>query len=234
MGICDSCNPKVKQACFPSNAKILTKKEIDKLYEYESALCKINFQTIKDGKVVNAIGTGFFCEINDDSIPFKKALFTNNHVLNEMNIENNKDIKFDYFNKPRTIKLTENRKKFTNKKYDYTCIEIFDSDKIKNFFKIDLKTLENKNDLKNKEIFILQYPNGELSHSLGIITDYYNNTIEHNVNTLISSSGAPLIERYEINSIIGIHCELKNENDEKVKVATPLDIIIKDIKDKLN
>ena len=234
MGICDSCNPKVKQACFPSNAKILTKKEIDKLYEYESALCKINFQTIKDGKVVNAIGTGFFCEINDDSIPFKKALFTNNHVLNEMNIENNKDIKFDYFNKLRTIKMTENRKKFTNKIYDYTCIEIFDSDEIKNFFRIDLKALENKNDLKHKEIFILQYQNGELSHSLGIITDYYNNTIEHNVNTLISSSGAPLIERYEINSILGIHYGVKNENDENIKVATPLDIIIKDIKDKLN
>ena len=235
MGVCDSCNTKIQQqACFPSNTKVLTKKEIDELYTYESALCKIKLQTIKDGKIYNGFGTGFFCEINDDNIPFKKALFTNNHVLNEINIENNKDIEFDYLKEPRKIKITKNRKKFTNKIYDYTCIEIFDSDKIQNYFKIDLKTLENKNNLKDKEIFILQYPNEELSHSLGIITDYSNSAIEFNVNTLIISSGSPLIKRYDNNLILGIHYGTKYKNDESIKVAYPLDIIIEDIKGKLN
>jgi len=235
MGICDSCNTKIhQQACFPSNTKVLTKKEIDELYTYESALCKIKFQTIKDGKIYNGFGTGFFCEINDDNIPFKKALFTNNHILNEISIETNKDIEFDYLKEPRKIKLAKNRKKFTNKIYDYTCIEIFDSDKIQNYFKIDLKALENKNDLKDKEIFILQYPNGELSHSLGIITYYTIGAIEFNVNTLIISSGAPLIKRYDNNLILGIHYGTKYKNDVKIKVASPLDIIIEDIKGKLN
>ena len=235
MGVCDSCNTKIQQqACFPSNSKVLTKKEVDELYTYESALCKIKFQTIKDGKIFNGFGTGFFCEINDDNIPFKKALFTNNHVLNEINIENNKDIEFDYLKEPRKIKITQNRKKFTNKIYDYTCIEIFDSDKIQNYFKIDLKTLENKNGLKNKEIFILQYPNEELSHSLGIITDYNEESIEHKVSTSYGSSGSPLIKRYDNKFILGIHYGTKYKNQEIINVATPLDIILKDIKKKLS
>ena len=235
MGVCDSCDSKLKeQACFPSNAKILTKAEIDKLYEYESALCKIKFQAIKNGQKVNAIGTGFFCEINDDNIPFKKALFTNNHVLNKMNIENNKYIEFDYLNEPRKIELNKDRKKFTNKEYDYTCIEIFDSDKIKNFFKIDFKALENKNELKNKEIFILQYPNGELSHSLGKMTEVKKDIIKHKANTSNGSSGSPLIKRSNINLILGIHYGAEHLKDETINTATPLDIIIKDIKDKLN
>ena len=37
----------------------------------------------------------------------------------------------------KEIKITGNRKVFTNKEIDYTCIEIFESDGIKNFFKIE-------------------------------------------------------------------------------------------------
>ena len=242
MGICDIFKKNEKEISpkEPKNLKkdnqILspeTKKEIDELYTYESAICKIKFQTIKDGEIHNGIGTGFFCEINDDIIPFKKALFTNNHVLNEINIDINKDIEFDYLKEPRKIKITKNRRTFTNKTYDYTCIEIFDADKIQNYFKIDLKTLENKNNLKGKEILILQYPNGELSHSLGIITDYNNETIEHKVSTSDGSSGSPLIKRYDNNFIYGIHYGTIWKIKEIINSATPLDIILKDIKKKL-
>ena len=61
------------------------------LYQMENCICKI----IKDN---GTIGTGFFCEI-----PFKnnllKVLITNNHVLNEKEIENNKIIKISIINK---------------------------------------------------------------------------------------------------------------------------------------
>ena len=113
MGTCDSiCQTNkanvTKQVCFPSNVKPISENEMVTLFSYESALCKIkvkiekeeeeleNLSEIYEGKEREKeeilIGTGFFCEINDDNIPFKKALFTNNHVLNESYIKNNKII----------------------------------------------------------------------------------------------------------------------------------------------
>ena len=153
-----------KEAVLDARAKPMAKNEVDELYLYESAICKIKFKTFKDG-----IGTGFFVEINDGNIPFKKALFINNHVLNENSIKINKEIIFEYCKRLKKIKITENRKALTNEKLDYTCIEIFDADNINKFFRIDETVFNKKNLLINKEIFILQYPNGKLSHDLGII-----------------------------------------------------------------
>ena len=143
MGICDPCR-KPNIPFQPSNLN-----EIQVLYTYESAICKIKFTKKENGKIFNCIGTGFFCEINDNDIPFKKAFFTNNHILNKSQIEVNKEIKFEYLNNLETMKITKNRRTFTNEELDYTCIEILDSDKINKFFKID------KEYFKNKEIFIL-------------------------------------------------------------------------------
>jgi len=119
---------------------------------------------------------------------------------------------------------------------DYTCIEIFDSDNIKKFFRIDDNIFNNKNSLIDKDIFILQYPLGELSHALGTILNFKDNLICHNVNTDNGSSGSPLIKRYNNNLIIGIHSGAeKDVNDEYIyNLAIPFDIIIKDIKDKLS
>ena len=48
--------------------------------------------------------------------------------------------KFEYFTGEKyiekEIKITKDRKVFTNKKLDFTCIEIFKSDGIKKYFKI--------------------------------------------------------------------------------------------------
>jgi len=61
------------------------------LYQMENYICKIH----KDN---GAIGTGFFCKI-----PFNnnllKVLITNNHVLNENEIDNNKIINISIINK---------------------------------------------------------------------------------------------------------------------------------------
>ena len=63
------------------------------LYQMENCICKI----YKDN---GAIGTGFFCEI-----PFNnnllKVLITNNHVLNENEIENNNIINISIINKEK-------------------------------------------------------------------------------------------------------------------------------------
>ena len=97
----------------------LSKPEINDLYTYESCLCKIKYKT-KDNQ--DGFGTGFFCEINDDNIPFNKALFTNNHILDDNSIQVNKVIEFDYLNQPNNIKITGKRSVFTKEELDYTCI----------------------------------------------------------------------------------------------------------------
>ena len=118
----------------------------------------------------------------------------------------------------------------------YWNIEIFDSGNIKKFFKIDDDIFNNKKSLINKDIFILQYPLGELSFALGKIVDIKDDIICHNVNTDNGSSGSPLIKRYNNNLIIGIHSGAEKDEitDEYIyNLAIPFDIIIKDIKDKL-
>ena len=101
--------------------------------------------------------------------------------------------------------------------------------------------------LINKEIFILQYPCGNLSHHSGIILDIRNNMIEHNIPTKGGSSGSPLIKRYNNNLVIGINFgahkkEIKESEEKKdepkeelvCNLAIPFDIIIKDIINKLS
>ena len=200
MGICESKsnsgNSQEKsiaanaEGCMDTHNTPMSLEEIVDLYSNKSSMCKIK---VKNEKGNNVIGTGFFCEINDKDIPFKKVLFTNNHILNEKNKENNielsNEIEIEYLNKIKKINMKKNRRKYTNKNIDYTCIEILDEDEIKQFFKIDESYFNNINILKDKEIFILQYPNGgELKHSSGRILDIENNEIHHSSATYYGSS----------------------------------------------
>ena len=89
---------RVQERCMDTHIAPMNISEIDELYSNESSMCKIK---VKNEKGNNVIGTGFFCEINDKDIPFKKVLFTNNHILNEKNKENNIELsnEFEYLNK---------------------------------------------------------------------------------------------------------------------------------------
>lgn len=105
------------------HSKIMTKREIDDLFGKESFLCKIMFEVKIDGKIKNGHRTGFFCIINDENIPFNKALFTNNHILNKGSIKVGKYIEIKHNNISKEIPITENRRVFTDETLDYTCIE---------------------------------------------------------------------------------------------------------------
>ena len=219
-----------KEALLEGRAKQMTEEETEELYSYKPAICKI--KSTNNEKLVS--GTGFFCEINDNNIPLKKAFFTNNHILNKQMLEINNEIHFEICEKLYKIKLTKNRKVFTNENLDYTCIEICDEDKIKKFFRIDDTIFNDITKLIKKDIFILQYPDGKLSHDSGKILDIKNYKIYHSVGTSSGSSGAPLIKRYNLNLIIGIHYGSDRDGFKCDKclcnLATPFDIIIKDIK----
>ena len=199
----------IKEKKIKGNGNYLKLSEIKHLYEKgEKRICKINL-----GKIS---GTGFFIEIDKIlGIPFKKAFFTCNHVLNENYIKSNNEIEIK--NKYINIKNSElyildnyksgennlNRRKiFTDKFLDYTCIEIFDKD-----FDNEIELFEmSKKELKlDNDIFILQHPEGEdLSYSHGQIIKIDNSIIYHSASTEVGSSGSPIINKEDF-SVIGIH-----------------------------
>ena len=191
------------------------------LFQMEKYICKIY---LGNGK--NGTGTGFFCKI-----PFQNkvlpVLITNNHILDENDIKNGKIIKLSiYDNNIKTnksnnevnneeikiIKIDNSRKKYTNpdNKIDITIIEIKSIDKINYFLEYD-KDIINKNeefinlDYKNKSIYILHYPNGELNVSYGLINDIIDKKIiNHKCCTEKGSSGSPIL-LLKTFKVIGIH-----------------------------
>ena len=201
-----------KECVLKGHNEPINKREIDELFKKEKAMCKIKSKKLINNKLEDINGTGFFLKINMKE--FKKCLLTNNHVLNENDIKINKEIIIEYKNKLKRIEITSNRRVYTNKELDYTCIEISEKDNIEGYFKIDENIIEYSIDkYKNKEIFILQYPKGkELSFSSGIILGIKNNKIMHNSSTYEGSSGSPIILRNSNNSIIGLHYG-SNKND---------------------
>jgi len=201
-------NIKEKKECvIKGYNEPINKKEIDELFKKENAIFKIKSKKLINGELKDINGTGFFLKINMENILFKKCLITNNHILNENDIKLNKEIIIEYKNEIKIIEITKNRKVYTNKELDYTCIEIFDKDDIKDYFKIEENIIDYSiENYINKEIFILQYPKGnELSFSSGIILEIKDNEIKHNSSTYDSSSGSPIILRNSNNSIIGLH-----------------------------
>jgi len=230
-----------KQGIIKGHGRPISKQEIFDLFKMEKSMCQVSFETEK-GEI--GMTSGFFCEI--DNFPIKYALFSCNHSLNESNIEIGKKIRFkclalqksifgsSYSIIKKEIKITEKRKVFTNKELDYTCIELFKSDGIIDYFKIDPKLFKsNKNYLKDNDIFILQFPNGnDLSFSYGKILLLKDNKIIHSASTDVGSSGSPIIRRSKDNYIIGLHYGTVKNN--KFNLATSLDSILDSIIEQKN
>ena len=104
---------------------------------------------------INDKGTGFFVKI-----PYKSKLLpviiTTNQVINADDIQDNRNISILLNNdkKIKTIKLDNNRLKYTNEKFDITILEIKENednlnntyleldDEIINYFKLDKKDHE--------------------------------------------------------------------------------------------
>ena len=201
--------------------------DLMKLLNMENAMCKIECKKYSEGGKPG-IGTGFFCKLNN--FPIKYALFTNNHVFDEDNINIDKKINIG-FNK--TIKIDKERRVFTNKELDYTCIELKKSDKINCFYEIDpILFTDKKNCIKDSDIFILQYPEGnKLCFSSGKIISLQDNYIIHSASTRDGSSGSPIIIRSYENYIIGLHSGSNNYSiNNSFNIGIIFDSILNDIK----
>ncbi len=97
--------------------------------QLEKAICQIRIYDNKIGK--EKLNTGFLCKILfPDEFSLLPVLIANNHIINEENFKENKeiDISFDdgKINKKLNIdSKAYNRKFYTSQKYDTTIIEIF-------------------------------------------------------------------------------------------------------------
>ena len=178
--------------------------------QMQKNICKI--------KIGQEQGTGFFCEIPfPDKNNMLKVFITNNHVIDEKLLYNDDakiSIKIKEERDSRTIYL-KNRMKYTNKEYDITIFEIKDNEEIKNYLQLDDNIIndiineDNRNgDYIDQTLYIIQYPEGELSVSYGILDNIYFDqkfNFNHKCSTKGGASGSPILTLN--NKVIGIHKE---------------------------
>jgi hypothetical protein len=194
---------------------------IAELHNKKDAICYI--ETLGGTR-----GTGFFLEINDANLPFKRGLLTANHVF-----DINKEIKFLCRGENKIIKITKNRRVFTDKKLDYTFIEILPEDNINFFFIFDDLPNNDLQHLNNQEIILVQHTKDDLSYSVGNIKQTIGeetiNQITHTCPTQAGSSGSPILLRNNL-TVIGIHkC---GSIDKQLNYGIPILSIINNIKHK--
>ena len=178
------------------------------LFQMKNCICKIY-------KNDGTKGTGFFCRIPfPDESNLLHALFTNNHVLDQTDLENNKIIEISINNEKeeRNIKIDNKRRIFTNPQLDITIIEINPyKDKLNsnNFLEID-ENINMETSLLNKiykkqSIYALHYPKGKnIVSSYGLISNLMDNDLYHNCNTEYGSSGCPIL-LVDTFKVVGIH-----------------------------
>ena len=179
------------------------------------SVCKIEKNDKSNTKIC---GTGFLCIIPfPDKLTQMTVLITCNHILTNEDVKVGNTILLKFGDKyTKTLYIDEARKVYIGlkNKFDITMIEIRRNDGF-NLNKIleidndvnDLYSAENLNDkYKNESIYIIQYPNGANSFSMGVIKgiDSNNDIIEHSCPTDNGSSGSPIINSNTF-KVIGIH-----------------------------
>ena len=202
------------------------------LSQLENCICKI----YKNDKK----GTGFFCKIPfPDKNNLLNVLITNNHILNENDIENNQIINLIMYNKgeklEKKIIMDETRKSYTclNQKdgIDITIIEIKPNiDNINNYLEIDDEILEIE--CHRKSIYLLHYPKDKRLVSYGLMNDIMGGKkINHYCNSVEGSSGSPILSLDNF-KVIGVHYATSNKTNIKLNYGTYIKYIINEFNNK--
>ena len=196
--------------------------------QMEKGVCKIN---IGEGKN----GTGFFTEIKFNENEIHQFLVTNDHVIGEEFLKNEKKILIDMEDKKNIpITIDKSRKTYNNKELDVTFIEINKKDNIEcTYLELD-SDLELDDEIlkikyEKKSIYIIQYPGKEICVSYGIIKFLENFDINHFCNTESGTSGSPILSLDSF-KIIGIH--RKANINYKYNTGSLLKKAIEDFKNK--
>ena len=223
-----SVNEIIEEADIIGGPKVISYECLLKLIEQmEDFICKI--------KIEKEQGTGFFCKIPfPDNHTLLPVLITNNHIINQKILDSSNEIPLIFKDGERDEKIInlKDRMTYTDPEYDTTIIELKNRDNINKYLDIDEIILndilfdENKNQkYRDETIFIIQYPEGKLSSSFGIINAIFEDKIynlQHLCSTRKGSSGSPILTLN--NKIIGIH---KNKGEGNYNLGTFLNYPIK-------
>jgi len=178
------------------------------LNQMKYAICKIYKG---DGKY----GTGFFCQIFPNTINHKTFLITNNYVINENSIGNDKKIQLTLKDGQTNVVLNvdENRKTFFSKSSGITIIEIKNKDNIKYFLELDNSFFNSAaQGFKNTSIYNISYlQNQKVSVSYGNLKGFQGINIFHNCFTDNVSPGSPLLNLHN-NKVFGLHLGANKNN----------------------
>ena len=212
---------------FQPGSELIRLEPILKIFK---SICKI----ITDN---NGTASGFLIEFPPKYSPFY-CLMSNEHVIRRKMIEDGEKIIIQFNNRSesREIDLGNNRiiKEFTNKNevqsIDATIVEILPADKIDKeyFLEADFDYMDNFNELKSKEIVIVQYPGYEkkdgiiknrgilgLCVSGGIIEDINKLKLFHTATTYPGSSGSAIFLNGS-RKVIGIHAGVKEPDENNI------------------
>ena len=216
------------------NAHHAKKVSLDDINKLSDAICKISIPT-NHGEIN---GTGFFIIVMDKNKNAHKFLITTSHIIsdhiirakNKIHIIKNNGEKYEInLNKNFRFIITVDRP------IDITSIEILEKDKINDvkYLEYDLNGIDNQ--YINKEILILQHPEGEKLHAAtGIIKNINEKRkyeFEHTLDTSNGSPGSPVI-LIENLKVIGIHKKRMEESDNKKGIF--ISIILNKLNKKLN
>ena len=206
------------------------KKMQDFIVNLDKKICRIILS--------NSYGTGFLCGIpypDDDHL--LKVLITNNHVLDKTTLEKSEKLCIEINKEKRYINLNIKRKIWTDKKIDYTIVEILKVDNCDDFLTMEENSIEDENIIYKKylqsSIILPAYMENQQiffnQRNIVSIPDKKTGRFLHTCNTIPGSSGGPII-LVDNFCVIAIHKGYDNFNKKNVGVL--LRNIILDIKNK--
>ena len=218
-GINDSINNKGNKKTEIDTGHPLISIDVN-LFNVIKSVCKI---------ITNkGTGTGFLIKLYKDKKEFY-CLMTNEHIITKemINLKEKIYIFYDAQNERNEIILNTNEryiKEYKDIELDITIIEIIKEDNINKKYFL-LPYIEDYNEINNN-IYIVQFPYGNLSYSKGKILKIDKYEIIHDVHTETGSSGSPIFLE-NTTRVIGIHKEGDKLN--KINYGNFIYPIIKDL-----
>jgi hypothetical protein len=199
---------KIKPEACDKKGFMIDKTTLEYIKKAEKSTCYII--NTKD----NQRGSGFFCKIpytKEENI-LLNVLITCEHVLSKEIVFSHEDIKLIVNDKEKVFSLKKQRKKWSNKEMDYSCIEILKEDNIEDYYRLD-DIFDKNYTYTDRNIVIFSIMNEQRGHDQGVISKVDKHLFVHNCNTVPGCSGGVIINKNN-GLVIGLH---KGEYETKKK-----------------
>ena len=185
-------------------------------------------------------GSGFFVKFRIHENKVLRGLMTNNHVLNESNLEDEQNVQLCLHNDVTiTVQLKNVGIRFTCPLLDVTFIELKEDDvKLTKDHHVEFLQLCSSLQAtpRGTPIAIMQYPKEnqnipEQKYAQGSVYALWGTSILHNASTSYGSSGSGIVSTGS-GEVVAIHCA--RHSDKKVNVGVRAPVVIQAIEKVIN